>query len=75
MLDPELLERSTARSAELDELGEKLAKQLAEVRAERDEPAVAEKVPERMSEQLAGERVSCTSETVMRTCCQPRPNP
>ncbi|AGP59322.1 hypothetical protein [Streptomyces rapamycinicus] len=75
MLDPELLERTTARSAELDELGERLAKQLAEVRAERDEPAVAEKVLERMSEQLAGERASYTSETAMRTCCQPRPDP
>ncbi|MFF1285804.1 hypothetical protein [Streptomyces sp. NPDC058299] len=34
MLDPELLERITARRAELDELEEQLAKQLAEVRAE-----------------------------------------
>jgi uncharacterized coiled-coil DUF342 family protein len=39
MLDPELLERITARRAELDELEE----QLAEVRAERDELAVAER--------------------------------
>ena len=31
MLDPELLERITARRAELDELEEQLAKQLAEV--------------------------------------------
>ncbi|MFF8609527.1 hypothetical protein ACF06X_26735 [Streptomyces sp. NPDC015346] len=38
MLDPELLEWITARRAELDELEE----QLAEVRAEGDEPAVAE---------------------------------
>ncbi|WP_157881320.1 hypothetical protein [Streptomyces phaeochromogenes] len=52
MLDPELLERITARRAELDELEEQLAKQLAEVRAERDELAVAERVLERMSEQL-----------------------
>ncbi|MFF7749068.1 hypothetical protein ACFZCP_07390 [Streptomyces sp. NPDC007971] len=58
MLDPELLERITARRAELDELEEELAKQLAEVRAERDELAVAEGVLERMSEQLAGERAS-----------------
>ncbi|MFE9636777.1 hypothetical protein [Streptomyces sp. NPDC006463] len=35
MLDPELLERITARRAELDELEERLAKELAEVRAER----------------------------------------
>ncbi|MGD3109465.1 hypothetical protein [Streptomyces sp. YGL11-2] len=58
MLDPELLARITARRAELDELEEQLAKQLAEVRAERDELAVAERVLERMSEQLADERAS-----------------
>ncbi|MCX5098306.1 hypothetical protein OG887_01780 [Streptomyces sp. NBC_00053] len=58
MLDPELLERITARGAELDELEEQLDKQLAEVRAERDELAVAERVLERVSEQLADERVS-----------------
>lgn len=51
-MDPELLERITARRAELDELEERLAKELAEVRAERDELAVAERV----SEQLADER-------------------
>ncbi|MEU9367162.1 hypothetical protein AB0D71_21095 [Streptomyces avermitilis] len=54
MLDPELLERITARRAELDELEE----QLAEVRAERDELAVTERVFERVSEQLAVERES-----------------
>ncbi|MFD7480185.1 hypothetical protein ACFV8Z_51110 [Streptomyces sp. NPDC059837] len=32
MLDPELLDRITARRAELDELEEQLAKQLSEVR-------------------------------------------
>ncbi|MEV7872576.1 hypothetical protein AB0P17_42195 [Streptomyces sp. NPDC088124] len=58
MLDPELLERITARRAELDELEEQLAKQLAEVRAERDELAVAERVLERVSDQLADERAS-----------------
>ncbi|MEU0744463.1 hypothetical protein [Streptomyces sp. NPDC006134] len=58
MLDPELLERITARRAELDELEDQLAKQLAEVRAERDELAVAERVLERMTEQLAEERSS-----------------
>ncbi|WP_405540731.1 hypothetical protein [Streptomyces antimycoticus] len=42
MLDTELLERITARRAELDELEEQLVKQVAEVRAERDELAVAE---------------------------------
>ncbi|MGN5376540.1 hypothetical protein ACQ4WX_00140 [Streptomyces lasalocidi] len=55
-MDPELLERITARCAELDEIEEQLAKQLAEVRAERDELAVAERVLERVSEQLADER-------------------
>ncbi|MFB6783625.1 hypothetical protein ACFCX0_41600 [Streptomyces sp. NPDC056352] len=44
MLDPELLERITARRAELDEFEEQLTKQLAEMRAERDELAVAEHV-------------------------------
>ncbi|MFJ8828067.1 hypothetical protein ACIREE_40900 [Streptomyces sp. NPDC102467] len=58
MLDPELLERITARRAELDELEERLAEQLAEVRAEWDELAVAERVLERVSEQLADERAS-----------------
>jgi hypothetical protein len=58
MLDPELLERITARRAELDELEERLAKQLAEVRAERDELAGAERVLERVSDQLADERAS-----------------
>ncbi|MFD4409148.1 hypothetical protein ACFVXW_09970 [Streptomyces sp. NPDC058251] len=43
-MDPELLERITARRAELDELEEQVIKQLAEVRAERDELAVAERV-------------------------------
>jgi hypothetical protein len=52
------LERITARRAELDELEEQPAGQLAEVRAERDELAVAERVLERMSEQLADERAS-----------------
>lgn len=57
-MDPELLERITARRAELDELEEQLAEQLAEVRAERDELAVAERVLGRVSEQLADERAS-----------------
>ncbi|WP_251060827.1 hypothetical protein [Streptomyces sp. ISL-100] len=58
MLAPELLERITARRAELDEREEQMAKQLAELRAERDELAVTERVLERVSEQLAGERAS-----------------
>ncbi|MEU9000432.1 hypothetical protein [Streptomyces sp. NPDC048551] len=42
----------------MDELEDQLAKQLAEVRAERDELAFAERVLERMAEQLAEERAS-----------------
>jgi len=53
-MDPELMARITARRAELDELEEHLAKQLAEVRAERDELAVAERVLERVSEHSPG---------------------
>ncbi|MDK0519995.1 hypothetical protein [Streptomyces sp. ML-6] len=49
-MDPELLERITARRAELDELEEQLAKQLAEVRTEQDELAIAERVLERVIE-------------------------
>ncbi|MFI5619720.1 hypothetical protein [Streptomyces sp. NPDC051567] len=56
MLDPELLERITARRTELDDLEERLAKELAEVRAERDELAVAERVLGRVSKELADER-------------------
>ncbi|MFJ1649462.1 hypothetical protein [Streptomyces sp. NPDC088258] len=58
MLDPELLERITTCRAELDELEEQLATELEAVRAERDELAVAERVLERVSEQLAEERSS-----------------
>ncbi|MFJ8547022.1 hypothetical protein ACIRFH_34640 [Streptomyces sp. NPDC093586] len=58
MLDPELLEQITARRAELDELEGQLASRLAEVRVERDELAVAERVLERMTRQLAEERSS-----------------
>jgi hypothetical protein len=58
MVDPEVLERIAARSAELDSLEEQLVKQLDQVRAERDELAVAERVLARMSEQIAGERAA-----------------
>jgi hypothetical protein len=44
MPDAEVMERITVRRAELDVLEEQLAKQLADVRAERDELAVAERV-------------------------------
>ncbi|MFJ3176383.1 hypothetical protein ACIPJK_37240 [Streptomyces roseus] len=46
------------RGARADELEEQLANQLAEVRAERDELAVAERGFERMTGQLAEERSS-----------------
>lgn len=58
MLDPELLDRITVRRAELDELEEQLAKQVVEVRAERDGLAVAERVLERMTGQHTEERAS-----------------
>ncbi|MEV5086278.1 hypothetical protein AB0K74_49115, partial [Streptomyces sp. NPDC056159] len=61
---PEVLERITARRAELDGLEEQLAKQLAEVRAERDELAVAERVLQRMTEQIADERAEAGSPIV-----------
>lgn len=61
MMDPEVLERIAARRAELDGLEEQLVKQLSEVRAERDELAVAERVWQRMSEQLADERTEAGS--------------
>ncbi|MET8563509.1 hypothetical protein ABZV75_24065 [Streptomyces flaveolus] len=61
-MDPELLKRITARRAELDDLEEQLTKQLAEVRAERDELAVAERVLERMSEQLAERTGLCRAD-------------
>ncbi|MEU8245205.1 transposase family protein [Nonomuraea sp. NPDC048916] len=61
MMDPEVQERIAARRAELDGLEEQLVKRLAEVRAERDELAVAERVWQRMSEQLADERAQAGS--------------
>lgn len=45
------LERITARRNELDTLAEELAKQLAEVQAEREELAIAERVLHRLAEQ------------------------
>ncbi len=58
------MERITARRAELDELEEQPAKQLSEVRAERDELAVAERVLRRMGEQIAEERAAAGSPVV-----------
>ncbi|WP_432091349.1 hypothetical protein [Streptomyces sp. NRRL F-5630] len=61
MLDAELLERITARRSELDDLDEQLATQLAQVRTGRDELAVAERILERITGQLAEERASAES--------------
>ena len=55
MTESEIAARIAARRTELDKLEEGLVKQLAEVRAERDELAVAERVWRRMAEQLADE--------------------
>lgn len=60
MLDSELLERIAARRAELDHLEAQLTEQLATVRSERDELAVAKRVLERVSEEIAGERASAS---------------
>ncbi|MFD8653295.1 hypothetical protein [Streptomyces mirabilis] len=64
MTDPEVLERITTRRAELDGLEEQLIKQLSGVRAEQDELAVAVRVWQRMSEQLADERTEAGSPVV-----------
>jgi hypothetical protein len=55
MAESEVAERIAARRAELDGLEEQLVKQLEEVRAERDELAVAERAWQRMAGQLAEE--------------------
>ena len=55
MTESEIAVRIAARRTELDELEERLVKQLDQVRAERDELAVAERVWQRMAEQLAAE--------------------
>lgn len=53
-----MLERIAARRAELDLLEEELVKRLADVRVERDELVVAERVVQRISEQGLGEYLS-----------------
>jgi hypothetical protein len=58
MSDAVMLERIATRRAELDLLEEQLVKQLAEVRSERDELVVAERVVQRISEQGFGEYLS-----------------
>jgi hypothetical protein len=63
MVESEIAERIAARRAELDELEDKLVKQLDQVRAERDELAVAERVWQRMAEQLAAETAAAAQPT------------
>jgi uncharacterized protein YcgL (UPF0745 family) len=58
MTDAVMLERMAARRADLDLLEEQLVRQLAEVRVERDELVVAERVVQRISEQGFGEYLS-----------------
>ena len=58
MTDSVMLDRIAARRAELDLLEEQLVKQLDEVRGERDELVVAERVVQRISEQGFGEYLS-----------------
>ncbi len=53
-----MLDRIAARRAELDLLEEELVKRLADVRVERDELVVAERVVQRISEQGFGEYLS-----------------
>lgn len=53
MVESVIAERIAARRAELDELEEQLVKQLDQVRDERDELAVAERVWRRMAERFA----------------------
>lgn len=50
-----MLDRIAARRVELDLLEEELARRLADVRAERDELVVAERVVQRISGQGLGE--------------------
>jgi hypothetical protein len=63
MVESEIAERVAARRAELDELEEQLVKQLEQVRAERDELAVAERVWKRMTEQLAAGQAASEPES------------
>ncbi|MEV6595187.1 hypothetical protein AB0N36_46000, partial [Streptomyces acidicola] len=62
------LERITARRNELDTLAEELAKQLAEVQAEREELVIAERVLHRLAEQdrAAQEAAAAVAPTAAR---------
>lgn len=61
MVESEIAGRVAARRAELDEQEEQLVKQLEQVRAERDELAVAERVWHRITEQLLAETATAES--------------
>ncbi|MFI9367058.1 hypothetical protein ACIG5E_39415 [Kitasatospora sp. NPDC053057] len=63
MVESEIAERVAARRTELDELEEQLVKQLEQVRAERDELAVAERVWKRMAERFAAEQAAAEPES------------
>ena len=63
MVESEIAGWVAARRAELDEQEEQLVKQLEQVRAERDELAVAERVWHRITEQLLAETVTAESAT------------
>ncbi|MER5921385.1 hypothetical protein [Streptomyces mirabilis] len=58
MTDPAVLKRIATRRSELDGLEEQLAMHLEKAHAERDELAVAEKVPARLSEKVAAVQAS-----------------
>jgi hypothetical protein len=60
MSDPEMMRWFAARRVELDELEKQLAGQMEQVRVERDELAVAERVQARMSEQIALQRAAAS---------------
>ena len=65
MADSEVIAWVAARRAELDVLEEQLAGQLAEVRAERDELAVAEKVFARFGQRISTQPVAFAPASVL----------
>lgn len=64
MVESEIAERVAARRVELDVLEDQLVMQLEQVRAERDELAVAERVWQRMAEQFAAETAAAVPAAV-----------
>lgn len=63
-MEPEIAERIAVRRAELDELDDRLVKQLDQVTAERDELAAAERAWQRMAEQLTAEQTAAAPAAV-----------